>query len=72
MIRTVEAVIEADGRIRLLEPVEVPVARRALLTILDEPADEAVNYPALMSEAALADWNRTEESEAWKHLQQER
>jgi hypothetical protein len=72
MIRTVEAVIEADGRIRLLEPVEVPVARRALLTILDEPADEAVNYTALMSEAALDDWNRTEENEAWSHLQQER
>lgn len=72
MIRTVEAVIEADGRIRLLEPVEVPVARRALLTILDEPADEAVNDAALMSEAALADWNRTEENEAWSHLQQVR
>jgi hypothetical protein len=72
MIRTVEAVIEADGRIRLLEPVEVPVARRALLTILDEPADEAVNYTALMSEAALGEWNRTEENEAWSHLQQER
>jgi hypothetical protein len=72
MIRTVEAVIEADGRIRLLEPIDVPIARRALLTILDEPAEEAVNYSALMSEGALGDWNRTEESEAWSHLQQER
>jgi hypothetical protein len=71
MIRTIEAVVEADGRVRLLERVHVPVARRALLMILDEPAEESASATALLSEAALADWHRPEEEEAWSHLQQE-
>lgn len=41
---------------------------RALLTILDEPAEESTNLGALLSEAALADWNRPEEDSAWSHL----
>lgn len=36
MFRTLEAVIEQDGHVRLLEAVRLPVARRALITILDE------------------------------------
>jgi hypothetical protein len=72
MLRTIEAVVEADGRVRLLEPVDVQAPRRALLTILDEPAEEeAANLPALLSEAALEDWSRLEEEEAWRHLQPE-
>ena len=71
MLRTVEAVIEADGQVRLLEEVDVSGPRRALVTILDESADEP-NLTALLSEAALAeDWNREEEDAAWQHLQQE-
>ena len=71
MHRTVEAIVEADGSVRLLEPVSVGTPRRALLTILDEPAEDAVNLPALMSEPTLSDWNRPEEDEAWSHLQPE-
>jgi hypothetical protein len=70
MIRTVEAVIDEQGEVRLLEPVALPAARRALVTILEE--DPAVSVPetALLSEAALAeDWQRPEEEEAWSHLQ---
>ena len=37
MIKTVEAIIDGDGNIRLLEPVDVKSCRRALLVILDEP-----------------------------------
>jgi hypothetical protein len=70
MIRTVEAVLEADGRVRLLEPLDVSQPRRALVMILDEPAEDAANFTALLSEAALEDWNRPEEDEAWSHLQQ--
>ncbi len=71
MLHTVEAIVEAGGRVRLLEDVQVPSPRRALLTILDEPA-EAVNPTALLSEPALAeDWSRPEEEEAWNHLQSE-
>lgn len=71
MLRTVEAVIEAGGHVRLLEEVDVSGPRRALVTILDESADEP-NLTALLSEAALAeDWNREEEDAAWQHLQSE-
>lgn len=73
MLRTIEAVIESDGSVRLLEPVSLAGARRALVTVLDEPGDEAeVNSSALLSEPALADWDREEEDAAWAHLQQER
>jgi hypothetical protein len=67
MHKTVEAVIETDGSVRLVEPVSVPWPRRALVTILD---DESESETALLSEAALAeDWDRPEEEEAWRHLQ---
>jgi len=70
MIRTVEAVIDERGNVRLLEPVHLPSVRRALVTILeDHPV--AGDESALLSEAALAeDWNRPEEDEAWSHLHQ--
>jgi hypothetical protein len=70
MLRTIEAVIDPDGTVRLLEPVTLSQSRRALVTVLEEEADEAdANLPALLSEAALADWNRDEEDSAWAHLQ---
>ena len=73
MLRTIEAVIEPDGHVRLLEPISLGTSRRALVTVLEEPADEAGgNTGALLSEAALADWNRDEEDAAWAHLQQAR
>ena len=66
MIRTVEAVVDAEGNVRLLEDVQLPGPRRALLTILDDaPSDDT----ALLSERALADWSRPEEDAAWSHLQ---
>jgi len=69
MIRTVEAVIDERGNVRLLEPVTVPSARRALVTILEDSPSTLAPEIALLSEAALAeDWNRPEEDEAWSHL----
>jgi hypothetical protein len=74
MIRTVEAVVDPDGSVRLLEPIHISHERRALLTILDEsPRTDtiAAGETALLSEAALAeDWLRPEEEEAWSSLQQ--
>jgi hypothetical protein len=67
MLKTVEAVIETDGSVRLVEPVRVPRPRRVLVTILD---DESEGETALLSESALSvDWDRAEEDEAWRHLQ---
>jgi hypothetical protein len=72
MIRTVEAVIDEDGNVRLLEAVRPSTARRALVTILEESPATSVSESALLSEEALAqDWNRPEEDEAWSHIQPE-
>jgi hypothetical protein len=69
MIQTVEAVVDEQGRVRLLGPLQVEGLRRALVTVLDEPA-EVPGDAALLAEAALAvDWNRPEEDAAWSHLQ---
>ena len=73
MIRTVEATIDEQGNVKLLEPVKLASARRALVTILEDAPIASANETALLSEAALAkDWNRPEEDEAWSHLQPER
>lgn len=37
MSQTLDAVIDEDGAVRLLKPVHLSAARRALVTILDEP-----------------------------------
>ena len=70
MITTVEAVVDQHGNVRLLEPVEVPAARRALVMILEEAPVARFQETTLLSEQALAeDWNRPEEDAAWSHLQ---
>jgi hypothetical protein len=70
MIKTVEAIIDEQGNVRLLEPIQLGEARRALVTILEEQAVAGVSEAALLSEQVLAeDWNRPEEDEAWSHLQ---
>jgi hypothetical protein len=71
MIRTVEAVVDEQGNVRLLESVRLTAARRALVTILEEAPAASVPEAALLSEQALAeDWSRPEEDAAWSHLQQ--
>lgn len=71
MLKTIEAVIDQDGTLRFLEPIQLPKFRRVLITILnDEPTEDMTNL-ALLSEAALAkDWERPEEDVAWAHLSQ--
>ncbi len=70
VIRTVEAIVDEHGAVRLLEPLHLDRCHRALLTILaDEPS--GANEMARLSEASLAvDWNRPEEDAAWSHLEQ--
>ena len=63
MIRTLEATIDEQGVVHLLEPIALAQTRRAFVTILEEPplrVNEHVNETALLSEAALAeDWKPT-------------
>ena len=73
MLRTVEAVIDVQGQVHLLEPISLAGARPALVTILEEAPGTGTHESTLLSEAALAeDWNRPEEDAAWSHLQQAR
>ena len=66
----IEAVIDEQGKVYLLEEVKIPNARRALVTILEEAPSVSISETALLSEKFLVkDWNRPEEEEAWSHLQ---
>ena len=70
MIRTIEAVIDRAGNIRLLEPIQLPGTRRAFVMILDDSPSIDPHDSAILSERALAeDWDRPEEDAAWSHLQ---
>ena len=82
MLITVRAVVEADGRLRLLEKVDqITQGGRVLVTIAtSSSSEERVNSEqlyemagdlslALASESALADyWDNPEEDEAWADL----
>ena len=68
MHRTIEGVMEADGTVRLLEPVEGGRVRRVLITLLDEAPEDITGDLALLSEGALSDWLLEEEEEAWRDL----
>ena len=71
MSRKIEAIIDKDGHVRLLEAISLSSTRHALVTILDDEESYDSHDVTLMSEAALAvDWNRPEEDEAWSHIQQ--
>lgn len=70
MIRTVEAVVDEQGHVRLTEAVRLPRCQRALVTILEEEPSPEMSDAARLSELALTeDWGRPEEDEAWRHLQ---
>ena len=71
MSQTINAIIEPDGKVLLLESVKLTRSHRAIVTILEDDPAQDVTTTALLSEQSLAeDWNRPEEDEAWSHLQQ--
>ena len=73
MLRTVHAILNKDGTYRLAEPVELKDPQHVLVTLVETEDDEefvgGVPVTARMSEDSLSDWDRPEEDEAWKHLQ---
>ena len=72
-MRPAEAIIDAHGTVRLLEPAQGAGLRRALVIVLDEGPAASAHDAAILSERALAeDWNRPEEDAAWSHLQPDR
>ena len=65
-LKSMEATIDTNGEVHLLQPLKLDRAVKAVVTILPDDAEET----ALLSEPSLAeDWNRPEEEEAWSHLQ---
>ena len=72
MLKSVEAIIEENGKVHLKEPIHLTSPCRAIVTILDEES-HPIAETALLSEAALSEGcNRPEEDEAWSHLQKVR
>ncbi|MFC2130571.1 hypothetical protein ACFLSQ_03985 [Bacteroidota bacterium] len=72
MLQTYEAIIYANGSIKVLQDIKVAKPARAIITILDDDFDKNSdnNYPLFASEKSLAeDWNKREEDEAWAYLQ---
>ena len=68
MFQTVEARIDENGNVKLLQKIKLKAPHRVLVTSLDEPAFPVAEI-TLLSEDALGDWNRPEEDEAWAYLQ---
>jgi hypothetical protein len=67
-MKTVEAVIEANGEIHLREAVRYSEPHRALVTIFEETPLFSEN--ALFSQMVLArDWDTPEDDAAWKYVQ---
>jgi hypothetical protein len=56
MLRTVKAVIDQQGNVRLLEAVTLSEARQALVTILEEAASLSTTVTPPASEPRAADW----------------
>jgi len=71
MLQTFRGIIDQNGKLRILESVQLPKSRQVIITILDdEPTDELLSL-ALLSEPVLArEWENAEEDEAWSHLAQ--
>lgn len=48
MLQTIEALVDRQGQIRLMEPITLPIGRRVLITILSE---QTVNRMAPLRES---------------------
>lgn len=56
MWKSFEATVDSDGVVHLLEPAELPVGGRVLITVLDEPAGYAHDFPGLGERKRMQSW----------------
>ncbi|MHB1514000.1 MAG: hypothetical protein ACYCTF_13730 [Acidiferrobacter sp.] len=68
MKQRAEAVIDEQGRIRLIEPLHATGPHRALVTVLEEPPTGGDGTLAAAEQSLAQDWVRPEEDEAWAYL----
>ena len=66
MLRTIEATIDRNGQVKLIEAIVLPRSSRALVTILEDAGTP--NEAFILAEPALAEWLSPAEDEAWRHL----
>ncbi len=66
MIRTLPAIIDKNGEVRLVESITLDAECRALVTIMDE---EHAEFSPLACDQNLSEWILPEEDRAWMHLQ---
>jgi hypothetical protein len=63
MWRSFEATVDEDGLVHLLEPADLPVGGRVLITVLDEPAAYAAEFPGLREGTRMQSWVQAYEDE---------
>ena len=74
MIHTYQAIINQQGIVNLLQPIDIKEPKRALLIVFDNDFEDSFYKKSdsyIFSESSLEkDWNRPEEDEAWAYLNQ--
>lgn len=67
----IDAFIDENGKVHLLERVHLSGRCRAIVTILDPDGrfDRGTKVDGLAEASLAQDWNRPEEEAAWSHLQ---
>ena len=65
MLKVVEATIDEQGTVQLIEPLHSPKSARAFVVIFGEE----LHVPDTTSLNGVSLWNRPEEDAAWAHLQ---
>lgn len=68
MKQTVEAVIDEQGHVRLIEQVNIKGLHRAWVTVLDEAPEQIAETTQLVEKCLAQDWLNEEEYQAWTHL----
>ena len=69
MKQIAEAIIDEQGQVHLIEPIQITGPHRALVTVLDEPPAHWDETLSAVEKTFAGDWLRSEEDDAWAHLQ---
>lgn len=68
-MRTIEATIDTNGRLHTSESLDFKGEQRVLVTFLDVTDTDSFEVTLLSQTSLEEDWGRSEEDQAWGHLQ---
>ena len=71
-MRTIEATIDTNGRLHTSESLIFEKEQRVLVTFLDVTDSDRFEVTLLNQTSLEEDWGRSEEDQAWSHLQPEK